>query len=259
MVGLLSQNNDTHARWESGWIVYAVAPGGQISVMKGDRQRSAAPGEFFSNAPTGVPLQAGVPVTVAVPRESTVAQPGFYFAFGQTLSDVWDEDMLLRFYFHATPDSAPALVGHLTRQLNRYQVPFRLKALNHPSLYGRADAVVLYLARRYHDIVARLVEQMPASIADGFNPDPPLFTKPIRRGVGLAEEPRTGESFGMHRCRLTAEGIVHAWATGEPSVDGRLKAVAEQFSASGFDLQRPHLNPGSVDIDDVDRMTYEYA
>jgi len=259
-VAVLSQRNESRSRWEAGWVIYAVAPNSQVSLMKGDRQRSAMPGEFISNAPPGAPLQAGGVVTVVAPRESAVAQPGFYFAFGRTLSDVWDESMLLRFYFHATSEIAADLLGYLTRALNRYQVPFRLKTLNHPSLYGRADALVLYLARRYYDVVVRVVRQMPEPIRDALDPSVPLFTREIQRGVGLAEEPGTGESFGMHRCRLTAEGVVNAWTQGDQSTDGRLRAIARQFESAGFDLRRPHLNPGSVDFDVVaERVEYECA
>src|SRR6185295_8445402 len=98
--------------------------------------------------------------------------PAFYFAFGDTLSDRWDDDMLLRFYFHARAVVAPDLMEYLTERLNRFQVPFRMKALNHAALYDRADAFVLYLARRYYDVAARLVKAMPNSIRDALDPRP---------------------------------------------------------------------------------------
>lgn len=258
-VNALSARNHSRARWESGWTIYAAAQNGQISIIKGDRQRSAAPGEFITNAP-GSPLRPGTAVSILVPRESSAMQPGFYFAFGETLSDVWDDGMLLRLYFHATAGNALDLVGYLTRQLNRHLVPFRLKALNDPALYDRADAVVLYAARRFYRIATRIVQTMPHALGAALNPRTPLFTRSARPGVGLAEEPGTGESFGMHRCRLVAEGTVRAWLSGDQSVDGRLRAVRAQFGAAGFDLDRPHLNPGSTEFDSVpERVDYECA
>src|SRR5262249_20223137 len=152
------------------------------------------------------PPQSGGMVTVASPRESAIAQPGFYFLYGETLSDVWDEHQLLRFYFHASAESSPAVLEYLTAEFNRWQIPFRMKALIEPALYFRTDAVVLYFARRYHQIAVRIVEAMPREVASALHAATPLFTLTLRPGVGMAEDPGNGESFGMHRCRLTAEG-----------------------------------------------------
>jgi hypothetical protein len=76
----------------------------------------------------------------------------------------------------------------------------------------------------------------------------PLFTKKLRNGVGLAEEPNTGESFGMHRCRLTAEGIVEAWYRGDQTIQGRMQAVNARFAFNNLKLEKPYLNPGSQDL-----------
>jgi hypothetical protein len=75
----------------------------------------------------------------------------------------------------------------------------------------------------------------------------PLFTKTLWPGVGAAVEPGTGESFGQHRCRLAAEGIVDAWRQGEQKAPARLAAVEARFVAAGLDLSRPWLGPSGVD------------
>jgi len=46
-------------------------------------------------------------------------------------------------FFHATSECVPDLIEYLTLNLNRYQVPFRMKALNEPAMYQRSDAMVL--------------------------------------------------------------------------------------------------------------------
>jgi hypothetical protein len=78
-----------------------------------------------------------------------------------------------------------------------------------------------------------------------------LFTRALRPGVGLAEEPNTGESFGMNRCRLVAEGIADAWRRGDQSLPGREAAIAARFTAAGCDLSRPHLSPDSADLPEI--------
>ena len=256
----LSQGNRSQQRWEAGWNIYAIAPNGVVSVQKGDRQRNIVPGEFLSSLPPGVMPQAGTTVTVLAPRESVNAQPGFYFAYGETLTDSWDDHSLLRFYFHVASETSPELMESLTLNLNRYQVPFRMKALTEPAMYQRSDATVLYVARRYYDITARIVHDLPSAIAGQLREDTPLFTKTLLPGVGMAEDPNTGESFGMHRCRMLAEGIVDAWMNSDQSVEGRMNSVAARFAGSGFRLDLPYLNPGSVDLHEIPtEVDFAYA
>lgn len=259
-VASLSAKNRTQSRWEGGWSVYAMGQGGQISLQKGDRQRFAVPGEFLSHGTPGVAPQMGTIVSVFVPRESTSAQPGFYFVYGETLSDVWDEHNLLRFYFHAPSVSVPGLIAYLTGALNDRQAPFKLKALSEPALYPRTDAMVVYLAKRYYELTVRLVREMPPELAMELRASTPLFTWPVQPGVGLAEDPNTGESFGMHRCRLMAEGLVEAWRQSQTTTEGRLQAVAERFVQERFNLEQPHLNPGSLALADIPlKVDFAYA
>lgn len=207
-----------------------------------------------------MPPQPGSVVSVLAPRESFIAQPGFYFMYGETLSDIWDEHALVRFYFHATSDIAPALLDYLTATLNRYQVPFRMKALTEPAGYQRSDAAVLYVSKRHYEITARLVLDIPSDIASQLRPTTPFFSRRVQDGVGLAEDPNTGESFGMHRCRMVAEGIVDAWMRSDQSVEGRLAAITARFAANGCNLNLPHLSPGSADLQEIPRsVEFAYA
>ncbi|NET15569.1 MAG: hypothetical protein F6K08_23405, partial [Okeania sp. SIO1H6] len=56
------------------------------------------------------------------------------------------------------------------------------------------------------------------------------------------------ESFGMNRCQIIANGLLTAWQQGDNSTEGKIKAILEQFSLLGIDLQRPYLNANSEDI-----------
>lgn len=254
----LSDNNRTHSRWEGGWTVYAVASSGQVSLIKGDRQRVALPGEFVTSGPPASAVQVGSIVIVQVLRDSTTAQPAFYFLYGDTLSDMWDEYALLRFYFNVPSAIAPALINYLTLQLNRYRIAFRMKALNNPALYTRTDAIVLYIAKRYYEICVRILQCIPEELANQLKADVPLFTLALAPGIGMAEEPNTGESFGMNRCRLVAEGITDAWMGSDQTSSGRLEAISKRFEQNGFNLQMPYLGPESVEFSAV-LNTVEFA
>ncbi|HEY7389096.1 MAG TPA: T3SS effector HopA1 family protein [Bryobacteraceae bacterium] len=246
----LSAANAARDGWDYGWQVYQLGANGQVFILKGERQRSAVPGEFIVTGAPGFAPQVGHGVTLRIVRESDAVQPDFFFMFSETPTDVWDDFYLVRFYFHSTADGAPSVVRYLTSGLNRYQIPYRMKALSDSTLYTRRDAIVLYVARRYHAIPESLVREMPEDVAAALKPSVPLFTKMMRPGVGLAEDPRTGESFGMHRCRLVAEGLINAWARGQHMEADRMSALDAQFASAGLSLDRPWLNPASVDIFD---------
>src|SRR5436305_14389954 len=63
---------------------------------------------------------------------------------------------------------------------------------------------------RYVLIVELLVDVYQA-VKDNLKPETPLFTKRLAAGLGFAEDPGNGESFGMSRCRIVAEGLWSAY------------------------------------------------
>jgi hypothetical protein len=243
----LSSANASHERWDDGWRVYSASPDGSVFAAKGDRQLRALPGEFAVEAVTFKRVAEQAEVRIRVPRESWAVQPGFYFMFGETLGDTWDEHQTVRFYLNGTEQSTPEIIAALTAALNRYQVPFRMKALTIPLGYSRSDSMVLYVSRRYYRIVARVLLGLPRA-DELLSPRVPFFTRRLRPGVGVAEEPDTGESFGMHRCRLTAEGVVQAFLQGRAEVSARARAVRSAFASAGVDLDRPHLGTRLLDL-----------
>jgi HopA1 effector protein family len=242
----LAAANTGRERWDRGWVIHQFGPNGQAFVRKGDRERVAVPGAFIFDGAPGMTAQIGASVSVRAPSETFEAQPGYYFAFGETLDELADNLSLTRLYFHCGAENAALLVGELTGALNRFQTPFQLKTPAAPALYGRTDAAVLYVGSRYFPIAARLVaevrEKVPLEAAT------PLFTKTLWPGVGAGVEPGTGESFGQHRCRLVAEGIVAAWRQGEQKAPARLAAIEARFASAGLDLLHPWLGPSGVDL-----------
>jgi HopA1 effector protein family len=242
----LAEANPSRERWDSGWMIYQFGANGQVFVRKGERERVAMPGAFISDLVLGQALQIGASVRLRAPHEATGVQPGYYFAFGETLDEVAEQLSLVRFYFHCAAENAASLLAALGSALNRFQVPFQVKAPIGPGFYGRTDAVVLYVAVRFFAIVARIVSSVREHIALGLTV--PLFTKQLWPGIGVAVEPGTGESFGSHRCRLCAEGIVDAWREGKQDASSRLTAAAARFAAAGLDVTRPYLGPGWVDL-----------
>jgi HopA1 effector protein family len=243
----LSAANASRDRWDAGWQIQQMLPSGQIVVGKAAMTRMVWPGEFLGHGPPGAPPRPGTEISLRAPKESRTAQPGFYFVFGEALADQQEDLGILRLYWNVTAAGAAQLVGGLTGALNRFGVPFRFKCLSMAELFDRSDAAVLYIAKRHYRIVTTLVADVHVAVRPSLKAETPLFCKPLAHGLGLAEDPKTGESFGSSRCRLLAEAVCAAHARGLDTAEARLAEVATVFAAGGFSLDQPYLNPGSVD------------
>ena len=86
----LAAANAGRERWDRGWIIHQFGPNGQAFVRKGDRERIAVPGAFIFDAAPGMTPQIGSSVSVRAPSETYEAQPGYYFAFGESLDELAD-------------------------------------------------------------------------------------------------------------------------------------------------------------------------
>jgi hypothetical protein len=245
MSAALSAANTSRERWVSDWRITQVLSSGQVAAQRYEITRLFWPGEFISNEGGGGALQAGRAISVLWKREGPEVQTGFYFTYGEAIADQMEDSALIRLYLNLRLAGAPLAVQTVSAALNRYRVPFQFKCLSHSGLYPRTDAAVLYLARRYFRICSELFVDLLPGLAGVLEADVPLFSLRLGPGLGLAEDPGNGESFGMHRCRLVAEGIADAFRKGRQQAASRLEAVEARFTAAGLDLDRPHLNPGS--------------
>jgi hypothetical protein len=183
--------NAVRPRWQTGWRVDAAHNGGWISAQRDGLTRTFAPGEFVTKEGPGMPVRVGATVDVYFAAESQYMQPGFYFAFGETVMDESDSVSWLRFYWHAEPTGAALLLHSLSTQFNRFQTPYRFKCLIHPGAYVRADAAVLFVPRRRYQIAARLLRDTRRSVASHLRADAPLFHEAARRRTGVC-----GRSWG---------------------------------------------------------------
>jgi hypothetical protein len=247
LVEALSAANAGHARWESGWSLAQRMPDGSVLARKGDLAHVFPPGEIAPAGQGGAPV-AGAPLHVLFARESRTQQPGFYVANGETPAPFGADSRMTRIYWHIAEEGAVPLTRAVTTRLNRYQVPFRFKTLAYGGVYTRADAAVLYFAARYYQIVARLLPAIRAEVGSHLRPATPLLTKRLYDGVGLAEDPATGESFGMSRSRLIAQAIWDAYVRGLQTEEARMMELALQLDRIGLSLDRPYLRAASADL-----------
>ena len=241
----LAAANQSRAGWDEGWKIDQLLDGGRVLARKGAAARAFLPGEYLTHRGIGSGAAAGAMVNIFIPAGSADLQPEYYFAFSETISEFQESERLVRFFWNVSKDGAPHLMEALTRQLNRFQIPFRFKCACHASDYPRRDAAVLYLHARYYPITALVVRQVHAEVRPWLEQETPLFAKHLADGLGFAEDP--GESFGEHRTKILAAAMA---ATRGQSPAQRLEEVRRQFEQQGLSLDQPWLNPGSLDCYD---------
>jgi len=241
----LSAANTGQGSREEGWQVRAVQDG-QVVVERHQLRLWVAAAEVVTAG--GSRPEAGGMVSVRLPKELLKLSPGFYMALGDEGLPCHDAEPLVRFYWNLESDTAPRLVRELTGRLNQARIPFRLKVVNDHRRYTRCDAGVLYVPRRHYPTVVAVVRTVHGAVRDGLAPQTPALTKQLAPGLGLAEEPPGGDSFGTHRCGLLADGIIRAHEQGRRSLADRMQVIADRLEEDGISLDAPFLNPGSCDV-----------
>ena len=80
----------------------------------------------------------------------------------------------------------------------------------------------------------------------------PYLPKYLAPGLSLAEQPLSetlsSETFCQNRCKLVAQGLISTWKDGEQSSETKITHICNRFAEAKINLEKPYLNPNSVDI-----------
>jgi class II lanthipeptide synthase len=191
-------------------------------------------------------LETSASLTVRLPKDLPAISPGYYMALGDRALPPAGAAPLVRFYWHVDAAGAVRLMALLTARLNGAGLPFRLKVVSDPRGFGPCDAAVLYTRQVDYAAVAEILCDIYPALAAHLGATVPALTHRLAPGLGLAEDPGQGESFGLHRCLLLAEGLVRAHESGRRDADARLSVIAQRFAEAGLDPDRPYLCAGST-------------
>lgn len=244
---VLSEANVGTGTWERGWRFESMEPDGSCLVVRdGIRFSTPASGVRAAGA-----LRTGFMCRVRVPKELRQLFPHFYFAIGDAEvqeSELEDAGGLVRLYWHLTSESAPHYIRQVTEQLNGAGIPFKTKVISDPALYDRADAGVLYVGQKDLRQAWPHIGNVYEAVHPRLRRSVPMLTKRLAPGLGLAEDPGSGDtqSFGSSRCLAIARGLWSAWVDSAGTRDPREGAISGLLRA-GVDPERPYLNPGSTD------------
>lgn len=233
--------------YDCGWNVEEIEHGGKILVRKGGYKRYTYAGDFIREYFGQGPLQRGEVVNIRVLPDyaSELASADvFYFIFGETLLDN-NNSAVVRLYFNLIPEGAAPLIALISNNLNRYNIPFQFKCLNQAAFYTRCDSAVLYIDKRYFDIVSDLLSEHYSDLSTWLNAGVPMFTKKIAPGIGFAENPfSASESFGTSRCKIIAQGIVNAWKDRQ-SKEAWMDSILQNIQKNFLRPDALHRNPNS--------------
>jgi hypothetical protein len=205
----LSVANNGKGTWEPGWTIRRIEQDGQAVASKnGVEFRVSAKG--WRGVAAGE-LRPGDHCKVAVPKERRYLLGGFYFAVGDAEEETYTSDRKLepdvRYYWHLLSSAAASFVAATTSRLNAARIPFRLKVLSDPNHFHRADSGLIFIRRRYLPQVGEIVAGIYENLRSGLREQVPLFSKPLANGLGWAEDPAGGMSFGQHSCGLGARAV----------------------------------------------------
>lgn len=244
----LKAANGTVEAWDPGWEVYHFGSDGRAYVKKADQSRIAWAGTYMLESWMGSGAKIGDTVKLKVFPYTEAPLETFFHTFGASLADQFDEYKLLRFYFNVKAYAVVDLLKFLSQQLNHYKVPYHFKALADPTSYDRSDAAVLYVASCHYQIVSSLLSELPIKLGAGLREAVPMLTKAWAPGIGVAQDPGHGASFGMHRCHLIATALFDAWLQQVDKLEDKLVFVEQEFLKQGLSLDTPYLNSGEFDL-----------
>jgi HopA1 effector protein family len=244
--------------WESGWCIDSDTADGAMLVNEHGLQVHARRDEFRPARPSTGAATARIrgrwpaPVEVRFPTARPYASPGFFLISGAAGLAVGHD--IVRWYLDLESSATPGVLGTLVRELDGAGLRYTFKVLSDPAEYPRPDSAVLYASRtdlaKVHAVVLDLHDEDPGR----FRAATPMFSRRVRDGIGIAEDPPQATvplSFGQHRCRLVAKGLIDAGADADS--DARFRAIVRTFDEVGISVDAPHLNPGSPEFDLPDR------
>ena len=174
---------------------------------------------------------------------TTAGMPSFVVATGSSATDATS------CFLHLRPGTAPEVFARVVTALDGYGVAFRAELAGDPDACVRADAAVVTVDRGDASTLARVALRVQQRAPFALAPSAPAFTRQLAPGIALADEPGHGHgtTFGRHRCRLVATGLV---AAGHGAgLSARRAAVLKAFEHAGLDPAALHLNPGNREID----------
>jgi hypothetical protein len=216
--------------WQPGWSKTEVRDDGSVELRRSG-ETAVVNGEDFEDDKGR-----------RIASTSSTMQQGFFHVFGECDHGL-SGDATVRIYFNVSRAAALPLTAAVSQAFNEAGIGFHYKIVDEPQSFGRADGAVLYFSAADLDRAVAPLGYVREQAGRWLKSPVPLFSRRLAPGIGFVADPGTGESFGMHRGRLVAEGLWAAQSTGRKLRTGTVvKHIASAFERNGVTPDRAHLN-----------------
>ena len=163
-------------------------------------------------------------------RYDLIGPDGWWRTWGEAWTPPRTRPGSVRLMLTPRADRLAELVETVTGTLLGTRIPWSLGCSTAPRRIARLGGAALDVGRP---------DDLPAGLLDDLAPllepvTPPLCL-PVAVGVGAAEYPDNGMTFGEHRCHLVALGLRRPRDERDP-----LRSIADAFTAHGIDPAQPH-------------------
>jgi len=224
--------DDTHC-WQPGWTVLA---NWDDRVLLG---RDGLAVWFESRHVTLDPISESARAWLPLARPNI--SPGFRSITSGSDSPL---DAEVRVYWSLTKEAVEAFVARTVDLIARCSLSLSAKVAERTEMYTRADAAVMYMSETtYRSAIPHLLG-IYSAISDHIKPTTPSLTLKLADGVGLAESPIDGRSFGQFVCAALTGGVSRIGRERVKSVCDKLAVLRQSIETVGSDADAVYLQPG---------------
>jgi hypothetical protein len=181
-----------------------------------------------AHAGSGTRVRRGDLMVVA--RQDVLRAGGWWRTWGEYGTPPRGRRGSVRLLLTPRPDLLAEFVTTVTERMLGSRIPWSLACSTDPRRMDRVGGAVLDLPGP-DDVPGDLL----TGLAPLLRPVAPPLCLPVAVGVGAAEYPDNGMTYGEHRCHLVALGLRHQRRSRDP-----LSTIARVFSTYGVDPAAPH-------------------
>jgi HopA1 effector protein family len=165
-----------------------------------------------------------------VARHDVLRSGGWWRTWGEQGTPPRGRHRSVRLLLTPRADCLPEFVATVTGTLLDGDVPWSFACSTDPWRIARSGCAVLDLPG-----LDAVPGALLADLAPFLHPVTPPLCLPLAAGVGAAEYPDNGMTFGEHRCHLVALALRHRRRSRDP-----LSVIATVFTAYGIEPGRPY-------------------
>jgi hypothetical protein len=230
-------------RFETGWMAGAIGHLGAVVAIREGEELHLYPPDYVNLTRLAAPVRVGDSLAVTKRRDVAEPQDGWWLTWGA--SGPAPTAPMLRVYWNSGAEGVVALVRAITTVLEDLDLPYTMKCPADTALFGRTDAVVLYLAPDVWSAAKAGLRGAYERTAAHIRPAVPPLTLRLAQGVALAEDPSDGSSFGQSRAWAVAEGVLEILAAGLAGTEDIITTLAARLDAHGISPVRPYMRNDS--------------